>query len=318
MSSDEFSLIDRYFSAIGPDKANTRLGIGDDGAILSLPKGYQLVSSLDTLNEGIHFLPGTAAADIAHKALAVNLSDLAAMAAEPAWFLLSLSLPDIDDNWLNGFSAGLGELARQYDIQLVGGDTCRGHLSISIQVSGLVPNDVFLSRSGAKPGDLILVSGTLGKAALGLAALQQQLELPDELRNSCIDALLHPHPRLELVPFLRQYASAAIDLSDGLLADLGHILKASACGATLLRDTLPVDDWVRHNNAWHYALSAGDDYEICCCVAAEHRTQIDTWNHEHPACELSIIGEIGDGGYKLVNNGQTIDVNEQQGYRHFA
>ena len=181
MPGDEFSLIDKYFSAIGPRNAETRLGIGDDAAVCTVPEGHQIVTSMDTLIEGVHFLPGTAPADIAHKALAVNLSDLAAMAADPAWFVLSLTMPEIDDKWLVEFAEGLGKVAEQYQIELIGGDTCRGSLSITIQVTGLVPLNTYMTRVGAKPGDSIVVSGMLGNAALGLADLQGRVKLPSSL-----------------------------------------------------------------------------------------------------------------------------------------
>ena len=318
MASDEFSLIEKHFSTIGPRSGHTRLGLGDDAAVQSVPFGYQLVSSMDTLIAGVHFPFDTAPGDIAAKALAVNLSDLAAMAADPAWFLLSLSLPESNPDWLTDFSAGLQQIADQYQIELIGGDTCRGDLSITIQIMGLVPEDSYVTRAGARKGDLVLVSGCLGNAALGLAHLQGDIELPEAIRGRCIDALQRPMPRLELGSFLRDYARAAIDLSDGLQADLGHILQASRCGAIIERDRLPVDNWIRHNEAWQYALTTGDDYEICCCISADQQDQIDRWNQTHPGCPLTQIGKITKEGYKLHHNGQTFDIKERTGYRHFA
>ena len=318
MASDEFSIIEEYFSSIGPRTDNTRLGPGDDAAVITVPTGCQLVCSMDTLISGVHFLPDTAPADVAWKALAVNLSDLAAMAADPACFLLSLSLPDSDETWLSEFSGSLRQIAEQFQVELIGGDTCRGNLSITIQAMGFVPEDDYVTRAGAGPGDLILVSGRLGDAALGLAQLQGQVDLPDELRSGCVDALLRPQPRVELVPFLRESASAAIDLSDGLQADLGHILEASGCGAKIDRDRLPVNEWIPQANAWHYALAAGDDYDICCTVPSYRQAQIESWNRDQTECPLTIIGEITESGYNLLQDGQTIDMNEFTGYRHFA
>ena len=318
MASDEFSIIEEYFSSIGPRTDNTRLGPGDDAAVMNVPAGCQLVCSMDTLISGVHFLPDTAPGDVAWKALAVNLSDLAAMAADPACFLLSLSLPDSDEAWLKEFSGSLKQIAEQFQVELIGGDTCRGSLSITIQAMGFVPADGYVTRAGAGPGDLILVSGKLGDAALGLAQLQGQVDLPDELRSSCVDALRRPRPRVELVPFLRESASAAIDLSDGLQADLGHILEASGYGAKIDRDRLPVNDWIPQANAWHHALAAGDDYEICCTVPSDHQAQIESWNRDQSDCPLTIIGEITESGYNLLQDGQTIDMNEFTGYRHFA
>lgn len=318
MAGDEFSLIEEYFAAIGTRSQHTQLGIGDDAAVCSIPEGCQLVSSMDTLISGVHFPADTAPADIAHKALAVNLSDLAAMAAEPAWFLMSLTLPEIDDKWIREFATALNRIAENYAIELVGGDTCRGPLSITIQVTGFVPEDTQVTRAGAKPGDSILVSGRLGDAALGLASLQERVDLPVAYRETCVERLVRPLPRLELIPFLRRYASAAIDISDGLLADLGHLVSASGCGANIRQDTLPVDHWVRQNNAFPFALNEGDDYEICCCVPEQHLAQIESWNRDHPDCPLTVIGEITESEYYLVRDGQKVDVNEPQGYRHFG
>ena len=318
MAADEFSLIQRYFTAVGAPNPNTCLGIGDDAAVCIVPQGQQLVASIDTLVSGVHFLPDTAPADIAHKALAVNLSDLAAMAAEPAWFLLSLTLPQAEDAWLEAFSAALAAIARTYRIELIGGDTCRGHLSITIQVSGLVPDSAYVTRSGARPGNLIAVSGRLGSAALGLAHLRGQVRLPESIREQSVDALLRPRPRLELIPFLRRHATAAIDISDGLQADLGHLLEASGCGAVIERSLLPVDDWIRDQDQYRFALSSGDDYEICCCIAAEDRASVDAWNRESPDCPLTLIGEVSDTGFVMLQDGEPIDLHDQRGFRHFG
>ncbi len=317
MAADEFSLIRRYFAAIAKPGHMTRVGIGDDAAVCDVPTDRQLVTSIDTLISGVHFLPDTAAADIARKALAVNLSDLAAMAAEPAWFLLSLTLPEADEDWLDEFATALAETAEQHGIELIGGDTCRGQLSVTIQVSGLVPENQYVTRQGAKPGDLVLVSGRLGDAALGLAQLRQKISLPDEIRDRCIAALLRPEPRIGLGSYLRRYATAAIDLSDGLRADLGHILEASRCGAKIDRSRLPVDDWIRQNEAYAYALTAGDDYEICCTISAGDRDSIEAWNRASPQCQLTEIGEITDAGFVLLQSGESVDLTEQRGFRHF-
>lgn len=317
MAQDEFSIIDRYFARVGKTGANSLLGIGDDAAVVSVPSGYQLVVSMDTLVSGVHFAADTSAADIAYKSLAVNLSDLAAMAATPSWFLLSLTLPQIDQDWLSQFSNELKQTADGFNLQLIGGDTCRGPLAISIQIAGLVPDDSYVSRAGARVGDLVLVSGELGNAALGLAYRQAVLDLPRSLRAKCELALNRPRPRLELTAFLREFASAAIDISDGLQADLGHLLDASHCGASILRQRLPVDDWIRRNDAWHYALGAGDDYEICCCIAAADKNEIEDWNQAHPDCRLSLIGEITEAGYSLHDGQDLIDLANSPGYRHF-
>ncbi len=317
MAHDEFAIIERYFSNIGDSAGNVVLAVGDDAAVVDVPPGDQLVISMDTLVGGIHFPLDTSPADIAYKALAVNLSDLAAMAADPAWFLLSLTLPENDSKWLSQFANGLKQTADIFKLQLIGGDTCHGKLSITIQIAGLVPSDRYLTRKHASPGDLILVSGELGNAALGLAHKQERIDLPRDLQSKCLLALNRPQPRLELTPFLREFASAAIDISDGLQGDLAHVLRASSCGARISRDAIPVNAWIKQQKAYQYALAAGDDYEICCCVPARHQGEIENWNLGHPTCQLTTIGEITESGYILREGERLIDLGNAQGYRHF-
>ena len=317
MAQDEFAIIQQYFTDIGKPGDNTVLAIGDDAAVVEVPPGFQQAVSIDTLIEGTHFTLDTSPEDIAHKALAVNLSDLAAMAATPSWFLLSISLPEVDAQWMQRFASGLKRTAERFSIQLIGGDTCRGNLSISIQIAGLVPSGQYVSRAGASPGDLVLVSGQLGNAGLGLASRQGRVELPEALRLRCVQALDRPQPRLELVDFLRNFASAAIDISDGLQGDLAHILEASHCGATIVRASLPVDPWIEQQDLYHYALAAGDDYEICCTVRPQYRAEIDAWNRQHADCSLTVIGEITGPGYFLKVGDDKIDLASMGGYRHF-
>lgn len=317
MAQDEFAIIQQYFSAIGATRTDTVLGIGDDGAVIEVPTGFQQVVSMDTLIAGVHFPLDTKPTDIACKALAVNLSDLAAMAAEPAWFMLSLSMPQFDSDWLRNFAQGLGRSAAEFGLQLIGGDTCRGELSITIQIAGLVPAGKFVSRAGAMPGDLVLVSGRLGNAGLGLACLQKRIDLPAALKSACVQALNRPRPRLELVEFLRECASAAVDISDGLQADLSHILQSSHCGAHLDRAAIPVDPWIAQQDLYSYVLGAGDDYEICCTVAPRYSARIEDWNRSHGDCPLSIIGEISASGYTLQVGDACIDLTTSRGFRHF-
>jgi thiamine-monophosphate kinase len=317
LSLNEFSLIERYFANTGKSRYAAKLSQGDDAAILEVPAGMQVVMSMDTLISGVHFPENTSAADIAYKSLAVNLSDLAAMAADPAWFLVSLSLPDFDEAWLNEFSHGLKQVAETYQLELVGGDTCQGPLSITVQVTGLVQKNRFVTRSGARSGDKILVSGLLGNAALGLAHLQKHIILPGSISGQCLNALNRPLPRLELVEFLSRYATAAIDLSDGLVGDLAHILRLSGVGAEIDQVNLPVDEWIVENNAYQYALTGGDDYEICFTLPAQHWPRVIQWNQQHPDCHLSQIGEISESGYTLTQGKQTVDLRNWHGYQHF-
>lgn len=273
--------------------------------------------SMDTLIADIHFPAQTDAADVATKALAVNLSDLAAMAAKPAWFMLSLSLPEYDESWLRAFSDSMKRNAEKYKVQLIGGDTCRGPLSVTLQITGLVEAGRQVTRDGAQIGDKILVSGTLGNAALGLAQLQQRIELPGRIRDQCLQALNQPVPRLELVDFLDRHASAAIDLSDGLAGDLAHILQRSGVGALIQKDKLPVSEWIVENEAFDFALNGGDDYEICLTLPSQYWPAVVQWNFEHPQCSLTEIGEITNSDYTLMDGSKAIDMSNWQGYRHF-
>lgn len=315
--ASEFEIIARYFSGLGKSSALTRLGVGDDAAVVEVPAGRQLVVCLDNLVGGVHFPLQTSPADIAWKALAVNLSDLAAMAASPVWFQMSLTLSTVDDDWLQDFADGLRQAADRFEVQLIGGDTCRGQLAVCIQAAGLVPADAYVTRAGARPGDIVAVSGELGNAALGLAELEAEIELPAATREKCRLALNRPQPRLELVPFLSRYATAAIDISDGLVGDLRHLLDASGCGALIERAAIPVDAWIASRGAYDYALEAGDDYEICCTLDARHRGEIDAWNRDHPECRLAVIGEITESGYLMQADGQLVDLGRQRGFRHF-
>jgi thiamine-monophosphate kinase len=315
--ASEFEIIARHFSKLGKVSALTRLGVGDDAAVVEVPAGQQLVVCIDNLVGGVHFPPQTRAEDIAWKALAVNLSDLAAMGASAEWFQMSLTLPKVDEDWLQDFARGLRAASEHFEVQLVGGDTCRGELAVCIQAAGLVPADGYVTRAGAQAGDIIAVSGELGNAALGLADLGGEIELPVKTREKCRQALDRPRPRLELAPFLRRHATAAIDISDGLVGDLGHLLEAGNCGAAIDRASFPADAWIRENDAWDYALEGGDDYEICFTLGERDREQLSTWNRDNPDCPLTVIGSITDGGYTLQTAGRVLDLGQRHGYRHF-
>jgi thiamine-monophosphate kinase len=318
VSLNEFSLIERFFGDTGSSPYPAVLSQGDDAAVIEIPQGMQAVMSMDTLICDVHFPAQTSAADIASKALAVNLSDLAAMAATPAWFMLSLSLPDYDESWLQAFSDSLKRSADRYQLELIGGDTCRGPLSVTVQITGLVETGCQITRHGARAGDNILVSGTLGNASMGLAQLQQKIQLPEATRELCLSALNRPVPRLELGSFLSRYASAAIDLSDGLVGDLGHILDRSGVGARIQQADLPVNQWLVENGAYHHALFGGDDYELCFTLPRKYQSEMKQWNLDNPNCPLTKIGEITDSGYTLVEANQVIALSDRQGYRHFG
>src|ERR1700742_2249696 len=217
MPLSEFALIERYFRKAGAMRHDVQLGVGDDAALLQSPRGAQLVAAIDTLNEGVHFPHGSPPASVGHRVLAVNLSDLAAMGARPAWALLALTLPKIDEDWLSEFAAGFSELARAHDVALVGGDTTSGPLTATVQMLGHVPRAQALLRSGARPGDLVFVSGTPGDAAGGLAVEQGRLQGAADVTAYLRKRFLYPTPRMALGKSLRGFASGCIDVSDGLL-----------------------------------------------------------------------------------------------------
>ena len=277
----EFNVIENFFKAKSIQRKDVIIGIGDDGAVTHIPQGQALVTTTDTLISGVHFLADTSPHAIAQKAMAVNLSDLAAMGAEPAWISLSLSLPVVDEEWLQAFSNGLQEHAEYYSVQLIGGDTVKGPLAITITAQGFVPFEQALTRSNAKPGDSVYVTGTLGDAGLGLHIAQKKCVLDDHLnRDYLLNRLHYPTPRLLVGTSLRRIASACIDISDGLVSDIKHILNASKCGATIHVDKLPMSqalkDSVSSSQAIDYALSSGDDYELLFTVSEEQKGHLET------------------------------------------
>jgi len=267
---DETAIIERWFRRPS-QRADVLLGIGDDAALTGVPAGCELVTAVDTLVEGTHFYPGTDPQALGHRSLAVNLSDLAAMGADPAWFLLSLSLPQATASWLDAFAEGLFSLAGQHGLALIGGDTVRGPLAISITVCGFVPAGQGIRRSGAQPGDGIWVSGHPGDAVAGrlLLATDAGPEGPDQ--QYLANRFLRPQPRLAGGRALRGLATAMIDLSDGLHTDLGRLLAASGVGALLDIEKLPLSaslKAVAAASAVSHALYGGDDYELCCTLPA--------------------------------------------------
>lgn len=268
MPIGEFELIARYFTR-PVARADVLLGIGDDAAVLDVRAGCKLVVAVDSIVEGVHFPAESAPADIGYRALAVNLSDLAAMGAEPAWFTLSLSLPRAEESWVAQFAQGLFEAAQAYDLALVGGDTVKGPLVVTVQIAGWVESDRWLTRSGARPGDAVMISGATGEAAGGLAALRGQMALTPAVQ-ALRRRFLRPTPRVALGRRLRGVATAAMDISDGLLADLDKLCAASGCGARIDVDALPRSSDLAATfdaeTCLRYALTGGDDYEILCAV----------------------------------------------------
>lgn len=279
---NEFDLIRRFFRR-APADFSVRLGVGDDAAVVTTTTGHELLLAIDTMVEGRHFFADVPPAALGHKILAVNLSDMAAMGAAPRWALLSGSLPDNDPVWLSAFSDGLFALAECYGVSLVGGDTVRGTRSFTLAIAGEVPAGTALTRAGAQPGDDIWVSGTLGDAALALAAMQHQIALDPLLLTALRTRLETPEPRVALGLRLRGLAHAALDVSDGLIGDLGHILSASGVGAEIELSRLPCHpslktllDGANRPLALQCLLAGGDDYELCFTAPpADRETLID-------------------------------------------
>jgi thiamine-monophosphate kinase len=273
----EFDLIARYFTRPLRPNSPTSLGIGDDCALLTPTPGMQLAISSDMLVEGRHFFAGANAAKLGHKSLAVNLSDLGAMGAKPLAFTLALSLPQVQPDWLAAFSEGLFSLANEHQCELIGGDTTKGPLNICITVFGEVPAAQALRRDAARAGDDIWISGTLGDARLALAACGEELTLDANALSNALQRLDQPVPRVALGNALRGIAHAAIDISDGLIGDLGHILKRSGVGALLNVDALPVGTELAkqaQDLRRRFALAGGDDYELCFIAPSSHRSAV--------------------------------------------
>jgi thiamine-monophosphate kinase len=321
MAESEFDIIRHYFAGHGAERDDVLAGIGDDAALLQVPPGRVLAVCTDTLVAGVHFPPETTAAAIGHKSLAVNLSDLAAMGAEPAWATLALSMPDTDSAWLAAFSGAFFALADRYAVQLVGGDTTRGPLVITVEAHGFVPPGKALRRQGARPGERIYVTGTLGDAGL---ALRRGVRRDERLRTR----LDFPQPRIEAGLVLRDYASAAIDISDGLLADLNHLLEGDRLGASLQIDALPRSQAFlaalptlepeRRQLFYGLPLGAGDDYELCFTVAEHCCRELEARLSGIPGgCHWIGVVEA-DPGIRCYHDDGTPYRPEVTGYQHFS
>jgi thiamine-monophosphate kinase len=276
MSLDEQAIIERFFRHLGAVRTDVVLGIGDDAALLRAKPGCELVQTTDALVEHVHFLPGGSPRSLGHRALAVNLSDIAAMGATPAWALLALTLPEIDETWLGEFAAGFGTLARAHEVALVGGNLSQGPLTMTVLLTGQVAAGTALRRSGARPGDGIWVSGTLGDAAFG------RRERDSGGAGAHADWLRaryeYPTPRIALGEAVRGIASACIDLSDGLLADLPRLAGSSECGALLELEQLPISAALAARageSAWQLALAGGEDYELCLTARPERAAELE-------------------------------------------
>jgi thiamine-monophosphate kinase len=317
MALGEFDIIARYF-AHHDRHPGVLLGVGDDAAVLAPRSDRRLVVAMDTIVEGVHYPVGTDAADVGYRALAVNLSDIAAMGAEPAWMTLSLSLPDADESWLRGFAAGLFELADRWNVALVGGDTVRGPRVVTIQLAGWVETDRWLTRSGARAGDLVFVSGVPGEAAAGLRIVQQ--ETSDGVSALHLrQRFLRPQARVGLGRVLRTIASSAMDVSDGLLTDLEKLCTASGCGAQLNIDALPRSPQMRElfgpEACDDYALAGGDDYELIFTVPAERSALVSSLPTDVALTQIGAI--VAGAGVQCLRGGKPY-LAARAGYDHFA
>lgn len=318
---NEFELIQQFFADKSPRRDDVVLGVGDDAAILRVPDGMQVVATVDTLVEGVHFPAGLAAEDIGHRALAVNLSDLAAMGAEPAWALLALTLPEANEKWLTQFTQGLFALAERYRIALVGGNIARGPLNVTITAHGLVPAGTALTRHGAKPGDHIYVTGELGAAAAGLRLIQNRIDAKAGERLHTRFA--RPEPRIVAGLALRGLATACIDISDGFFADLVHVLQSSGMGGEVNVDALPLAEeaveLLGRAEARQLAFAGGDDYELCFSLPPSRVAQLKQRLGKLD-CPVTQVGVVTAGktlqclqtdGSKWVPDADT------SGYQHF-
>jgi thiamine-monophosphate kinase len=311
MPLSEFSLIQRFFTRQRITNPSTRLGIGDDCALLSIPDGYELAVTTDTMVENVHFFAGADPELLGHKLLAVNLSDLAAMGAKPVSVTLALTLPKVDEDWLSAFAKGFLNLAERYSVDLIGGDTTSGPLTLTVQALGLVPKGRALMRSAAQPGDFIYMTGCLGDAGLGLK-IKQGYDCADF--KAVLTRFNRPEPQVEAGQSLIGIANACIDLSDGLAGDLGHILEQSQVGACLDWDALPlsnaVQSYIKDTGDWSMPLTAGDDYELCFTVSPDQVDKLTV-----AATRIGIIES--QPGLRLNKSGhiQPLGV---KGFEHFS
>jgi len=309
MAVSEFSLIKQFFTRPAKNK-QTQLSVGDDCAILAVPEGYELAVTTDTMVENVHFFSDVNPEDLGHKLLAVNLSDLASMGAMPIAVTLALTLPSVDEKWLLRFSKGLFALADMYGVDLVGGDTTAGPLTLSVQAMGLVKSGEALKRCHAKAGDLICVTGNLGDAGLGLKFKQGY---PVDESENILKQFNRPEPRVSEGLELSKIAHACVDLSDGLAADLGHVLEASNVGATLNYDDLPLSadvvTYIKQSNDWMMPLVAGEDYELCFTVPPERLSELTQ--------QYTCVGVVENcKGLRLNRLGRVVDFTAQ-GFDHF-
>ena len=316
----EFELIQRYCHEVGADHSETIIGVGDDAAVVRVPSGFELAISVDTMVAGVHFFDDVSPARLAHKLLAVNLSDMAAMGAQPKWATIALTQPGLDEAWLSEFMRATDSYAKQNGVQLIGGDSTQGPLTLTLQIMGLLPMGQALTRAGAQYGDDVYVSGEFGDAALALNLLTStQPTVPQAL----LDKLETPEPQLSLGQELLQLASACIDVSDGLLADLRHIAQASGVSFHIDVDKLPVSkhymEHLKQAGNYDFALAGGDEYQLAFCAKPEKRQELVSLG-QSLGIKLTRIGETVKSEAAQVLpfiDGQNYMLGGGEGYQHF-
>ena len=317
----EFELIKRFFTEQAIKRKDVLLGIGDDCALVSPSERQNIAITTDTLVAGVHFPHETSAKAIGHKSIAVNLSDLAAMGAEPTWVSLAITMPEVDLQWIEEFCIGVFELCEFYNVQLIGGDTTQGPLSITVTAQGLTPIDKHITRSGAKPGDWIYVTGEIGDAALALKDIFNEVNVVDEYREQIRHSLDFPPPRILAGQALREYASAAIDLSDGLISDLEHICTSSKVGANIVLEDLPISNALRDSvsmeEAFDIALVGGDDYELLFTVSEDNKVGMET-ALANTGNTITCIGQL-NGSDKITTtlDSKPVPINAKS-FEHFS
>ena len=313
--SVEFSIINQYFNLY---KTKAYKGIGDDAALIKKDNNSFWAISIDTLNENTHFLPSTSAFNLGWKALTVNISDIHAMGGVPKFALLSIALPKIKTSWIKEFSEGLFSCAKKYDVNVIGGDTTKGPLSISICILGEVLKKNVLLRSNVKKTDDIWVTGEIGLAALGLRSLQNEIKLPKNLMKKSIQALEKPTLHKSMIKKIAKLSHSAIDISDGLIDDLKHILDASKMGANIYLDSLPINPWIRKNKFIEIALNGGDDYQLLFTAPQKNRNKINLLN-KNSSLKITKIGSIKkDKGLNIIDNEGGFYKIKKGGFNHFG
>jgi len=317
---NEFEIIERYFKPkLQDNEQGLELGVGDDAAVINISQDEELVVSIDTLVEGVHFLKDTSPQDIANKSLLVNLSDIAAMGASPRWITLSLTLPENNSDWLKEFSKQFNSLLADYSLVLIGGDLTKGPLSITIQAHGIVPKGKFLCRSGAKPGDSIYVTGELGAAAYTLKYLKDSDEKLKPTKKE-IQRLNKPEPRIKTGLEIRDIATSCIDISDGLFTDLSHILRCSKVGAEVKLQDIPYSSTLQKLNkdlAIDLALTGGDDYELCFTIPSNvSNTDLEKMITTSKVSKIGRINELSSK-LNLIDDDEKSYKLESAGFQHF-